>query len=280
MTSRKRCFGAGQTDVQTLGGRAAAGMHQAQRERGRNKGLVEHLFCGLEELAWTCPENAGRSFPAKLRILRLERCHRDGNLQMLRDLPGLTSLALSYCYEVTDARLMKEHVGQLSNLTSLDLHDCEQLAHEGLKELVGQLPNLTSPSVSDCYEITHEGLKELGHMAALMTDLKCNNYDETWEMGVEVLSFIPNLVSLDLKECSQIITDNGLKHPRHFSRLISLDLKECSQIMTVKGLKHPRHLSRLVTSLDLKECSQIIADKGLKHLGRMYNLASIDLSIS
>ena len=68
--------------------------------QGKGPDGWEHRFCGLEELEWYGPENVGQSWP-KLRSLQLERC-RNGDLEMLRDLPGLTSLSLPWCEEITD----------------------------------------------------------------------------------------------------------------------------------------------------------------------------------
>ena len=72
-------------------------------------------FCGLEDLTWARPVNAGESLP-KLRSLCLTHCTNE-ELCMLKDMPGLASLKLCIC-KVTEAGL--KELKHLSGLTSLD----------------------------------------------------------------------------------------------------------------------------------------------------------------
>ena len=63
--------------------------------KGKGPDGWELRYCGLEELKWVSPENVGQSWP-KLRSLQLNRCG-NGDLQMLRGMPGLASLSLPGC---------------------------------------------------------------------------------------------------------------------------------------------------------------------------------------
>ena len=161
----------------------------------------EHRFCGLEMLVWGCPEtildNPGQCWP-KLRSLRLRNCG-DGDLQMLRDLPGLTYLNLGFCDNITDAGL--KEIGNISALSLLNLSGCEKITDAGLKELV-RMTSLTGLDLSECGNITDAGLKELGRMTSL--------------------------TSLDLYCCIDI-TDAGLKELGRMTALQSLEMSFCRE---------------------------------------------------
>ena len=208
----------------------------------------EHRFCGLEELDWWQPDsilaNPGQCWP-KLKSLRL-RNFDDGDLQKLRDMPGLTSLDLGDCEYYTDAGL--KELGHLTALTSLDL-------------------TWRTP-----WGITDAGLKELGHMTALqsLNLFGCHITDA----GLEGLGHMTSLTTLNLRNCFHI-TDAGLKELRGMTSLISLDLYGCRNI-TDAGLMELGRMTSL-TSLILDGCEKI-TDDGLKELGRMTALESLDLS--
>ena len=79
---------------------------------------------------------------------------------------GLTKLDLSFCEGVsssfTDSGL--EHVGKLSNLTTLNLIFCKGITDAGL-EHVGKLSNLATLDLSHCRHITKAGV---AHLRALL----------------------------------------------------------------------------------------------------------------
>ena len=105
---------------------AAESLEGCTRLKVTGKGQMgwERRFCGLEDLMWVKPEsilaNPGQCWP-KLRCLRLRNCG-DEDLQMLRDMPGLTDLDLSNSNNISDAGL--KELGNISALSTLDLSDC------------------------------------------------------------------------------------------------------------------------------------------------------------
>ena len=153
----------------------------------------EHRYCGLQALTWVDPENTGKPCLPKLKTLRLWGCS-DGDLQMLRNLPSLTSLNLTDCWNITDAGL--EELSHLSTLTSLDLNMCDKITDTGLKEL-GHLANtLTSLDLSQCGNITDAGLKELGNLSSL-NSLNLIHCSKITNEGLNELEHsVPNLTSL------------------------------------------------------------------------------------
>ena len=260
----------------------------------------EQRFCGLQELTWASPENAGQSWP-KLKSLRLKGC-RDGDLQILKHLPSLASLdlaslynlalkgaglkelshlstltflSLSGCSNITDAGL--KELGHLSSLTSLSLSRCLQITDEGLKELK-YMYSLASLDMSCCDQITDEGLKEFSHMSTL-TSLNFQSCNKITDEGMkELLGQITSLAFLDLSHC-QYITDEGLKELKYMSNLTSLNLERCE--ITDECLKDLEHVSAL-TYLNIGSGSQLrhsrITDAGLKSLEHMCNLASLNMA--
>ena len=261
---------------------------------GKGPAGWEKRFCGLQELTWLYPENTGKPWP-KLKSLRLER-FRDGDLQILKnlpslasldlasfsltdvglkelsDLPTLTCLSLSGCCNITDTGL-KELNGYMSPLTSLNLRGCDKITNAGLKEL-GHLSSLTSLDLSRCSNITNGGIKELRHMPAL-TSLNFHSCYNITDAGLKELGQIAPLASLKLSGCYHI-TDVGLKELKYMPSLTDLNLTACYGI-TDKGLKELEGMSAL-TSLNLTGCSRI-TDAGLKELvRRLPCLASLDLS--
>ena len=272
------------------------------KARGEAPAGWEHLFCGLEELTWApvWPYTAsiGQCWLPKLRSLRLGRFTYE-DLRMLRDLPSLSSLALSIP-NITKEGL--KELGNISNLTYLDLSDCDSITLEGLKELK-QISALASLNLSCCDSITGEWLKELQYISNL-TSLSLVNYrisdaelgylarisgltsldlggadsglgfpSDVTDEGLKELKNMPNLTSLSL-ESGELITDEGLKHLMDNAALTSLNLDGCHDI-TDEGLKLLGHMSKL-TSLNLTDSK--VTDAGLKGLGHMSALTSLGLS--
>ena len=277
-------------------------------------------FCGLQKITWVGWANAGPSWP-KLKthpppipIPRLERC-RDGDLQILKKHPSLTSLNFT-SFSIMDAGL--KELSHLSTLTMLSMLSCLRITDAGLKEL-GHLSSLTSLNVSHCGKITGAGLKELGHLSSLTSldlegcgaqgaivfvythlsqpaKLPANHRCGAQGARAHVLPYLyqhdmvlqdygcwaegaraPVLPYLpQLERLRQDIMDAGLKELGHVSSLTSLDLAGCDKI-TDSGLKNlGRHLSSL-TSLNLRGC-RLITDAGLKELLDMAFLTSLNMS--
>ena len=181
-----------------------------------------HRFCGLEDLAWRCPENiSGQSWP-KLKALRLENCTDSSVLNVLKDLPSLSSLKLCRSMKITDVGL--KELKQVPGLTSLDLEKCENITDAGLKELQN-VPALTTLDLTLCSKITDAGLEELRHITSLAS-LNLGNCANITDAGLRKLKHVPGLTSLSLSRCSKI-TDAGLTELKHVPGLTCLDLSSC-----------------------------------------------------
>ena len=248
---------------------------------GKGREGWQHRFCGLEELIWVMPRHVRQSSWPKLRSLQIVRC-KDGDLRVLRDLPGLTSLELFDCTNVTDMGLKElKHVSKLASLSLescvgefadrclyLDLSSCCKITDAGLKDL-GHMSDLTSLNLTNCCKITDAGLKDLGHMPNL-TSLNLSFCRDITDEGLKVLGHMSNLTDLNLGYCYRI-TDAGLTMLfSHMPTLTSIDLSSCRNISDA-GLKDLGHMSSL-TTLNLSQCTNI-SDVGRRELiGQLANL--------
>ena len=167
---------------------------------------------------------------------------------MLKDMPGLASLKLWICEDVTETGL--KEFKHLSGLTSLEMYDTLQLSHKGCGPARAQESDdpqsLTSLKLGGCDRLTDEGLKELRRMSGL--------------------------TSLNLRFCKSI-TDAGLKELRHMSGLTSLNLAGCWNF-TDEGLKELRLMYRpVVRYVRQKWCSS-------GHFGAVFGTDFGEIAIS
>jgi Leucine-rich repeat (LRR) protein/GTPase SAR1 family protein len=173
---------------------------------------------------------------------------------------NLTSLELCDCFELKE---LPKEIGQLINLTSLKLHNCF-----GLKELpkeIGQLINLTSLYLPDCGKL-EELPKEIGQLINL-TSLDLSECGELEELPKEIGQLI-NLTSLDLSECGELE-----ELPKEIGQLINLTSLNLSCCCELKEL--PKEIWQLInlTSLDLSYCCEELP----KEIGQLINLTSLKL---
>ncbi|CAG0941605.1 partial Internalin I, partial [Candidatus Brocadiaceae bacterium] len=166
----------------------------------------------------------------------------------------------AWCKENGLTNLNDEELNDLTNLTSLSLHECYSLQNvDGLQNLT----NLTSLVLAGCHSLQNvDGLQNLTNL----TSLNLRGCDRL--PNVDVLHYLPKLTSLDLSVCHLLQNVDVLQY---LPNLTSLDLSYCFGLQNVDVLQNLTNL----TSLDLSRCPRLLNYDLLKNLA---NLTSLKLS--
>ncbi len=192
-----------------------------------------------------------------LRTLFLPSYLTNAGLKELAPLKNtLTELHLGY--QLTGA-VLKE-LAPLTNLTILDLRECQTMAPENLKELA-PLKKLTTLRLNTVNDDALCALREIGLLHALS---QAKGID-----GARPRS-MAEVVALDLSGTK--VTEAGLKELAPLVNLSSLDLSGMK--VTEAGLRVLAPLQNL-TRLSLSHSS--VTDASLKELAPLRNLTHIDL---
>ena len=208
-------------------------------------------------------------FP-KLQKLDLSRTHiSDHALDVLRKLPSLTELDLTYAEHITDAGLAR--LRDLRSLQRLSLEGA-RITDSGMNSISSlvhlRLLNLRSTEITDSALEHLEPLVELEELAI--------GGNRIAGFGLTYLQALPKLKHLDLSGVQY--TDDGIW---------SVGLTDLN-IQTVAALEHLESLNiggsdllqpKSIPDGGLREFASIrITDLGIQKLDRMKNLRSLDLS--
>lgn len=209
----------------------------------------------------------------------------------LENLSHLKSLALEWCSFESN---MGDQLSKLTNLSFLDLSNCQYKDSGQWGESIAKLRQLTDLNISahglrgilssadlihlsnlSCLkylsliarDISPEVLCQLRELTALeVLQLgRCTSFPED---GICYLSLLTNLKELDLSYCEKKIK-NSLSTLSNLTRLRHLRLSGCSSLPPQEW----RYLSTLssLTYLDLQHCP-LLFSKGLKHVSTLINL--------
>lgn len=129
--------------------------------------------------------------------------------------PGLRQLFLGGS-NLTDMDLLT--LRPLSNLTELDMTDCQELTSDGLSAL-RSLKDLVVLSLEGCLNLHFEGMS---HLTALpqLRDLDLGACDEIDDQALGVLAAATNLSCLNLTDCS--VSDEGIEELKRLIPLLSV----------------------------------------------------------
>jgi hypothetical protein len=205
------------------------------------------------------------------------------------NLPKLEKLSCYLTVDMTDVDLQSLTV--FTSLTSLSLSNCKLITDEGVLSSLSNLSALTTLGFNDCRSIT--------------------------DLGMQFLSSLTNLTSLDLSKCgatqtqmsnlihfigdpNTTITDHGVQFLSGLTKLEHLDLSMCGRI-TDQGMQFLPNLANL-KRLDMRSCTSItnlgavetlssltslthlnvrectsISDLGVQSLSSLTTLTSLDL---
>lgn len=209
-------------------------------------------------------------------------------IEKLRHLPH-TRILLLHSKWINDEDL--RHVGQLSRLAYLDIHDAH-ITDEGLVYLSG-LRCLKMLSLTNCqslrgYGLRHfaecESLNSLSLRDSMIDDSACTSIrllsqvselaiagTQVSDDGIAALATNSGLRTLNLNET--LVTDVGIGHISDLCRMQNLGL-ERTNITDGAG----RHLASLARLSDLNLKGTRITDAILQWLSRLTSLSSLDLT--
>ncbi|XP_055379384.1 F-box/LRR-repeat protein 14 [Condylostylus longicornis] len=242
----------------------------------------------------------------KVQILSLRRTLKD----VVVNVPQLTELNLSGCYNVTDMNLGHAFSIDLPNLKVLDLSLCKQITDSSLGRIAQYLKNLETLELGGCCNITNTGLLLI---AWGLKKLKHLNLRSCWHISDQGIGHLAGLSkktaegnlaleSLGLQDCQRLsdealghiaqgltslkvinlsfcvsVTDSGLKHLAKMPELQELNLRSCDNISDI-GMAYLTEGCTGLTCLDVSFCDKI-TDHALAHIANgLDNLKSLSLN--
>ncbi|KAB7498353.1 F-box/LRR-repeat protein 14 [Armadillidium nasatum] len=226
--------------------------------------------------------------------------------------PGLASLNLSGCYNVTDESLKHAFVQECHSLTHLNLSLCKQITDNSLGDIAKCLSNLEVLELGGCSYITNMGLflvawgfKRLKHLDLRSCSLISNQgiaclagqsskqqqkdgtpyleylgLQDCQKLSDEALRYVglglPSLKSINLSFCASI-TDSGLKYLARMPGLKEINLRSCDNISDI-GIAYLAEGGSRITHLDVSFCDKI-GDQALIHISQgLFTLRSLSCS--
>ncbi|XP_071454401.1 F-box/LRR-repeat protein 14-like [Hetaerina americana] len=221
----------------------------------------------------------------KVQVLSLRRGLRD----VVTGLPGLTSLSLSGCYNLTDLGLAHALcAAPLPSLTYLDLSLCKQITDESLARIASHLPRLEELRLGGCGHVTSAGLLLL---ALGLRKLRRLDLRSCWHVSDQGIAYLAGVAEEQrgstpppaIEDAAARVGAEGaagaqamaLADPPGLS-LEHLGLQDC-QRLTDEALRHlSAGLGHSLRSLNLSFCVSV-TDAGLRHLARMPALRELNL---
>jgi hypothetical protein len=210
---------------------------------------------------------------SKLISLNLSNCDlKDEELiPVVLSLPGLTSIDLSWCENLTD-KALSTLVKACRGLTTLKLRCCRQLTDAWIADFspflgLGKQSSLTSLDLTECIMITDKGLSSLVKSCPALSVLELRGCNHITDLGMNALSRNCKLLtSLNLGDCKEIKEAGLLKVVNSCQRLTTLVLLRWEHLTDV-GLEKIAQSRPTLTSLSLFGCNQL-TDAGLSQLAK------------
>ena len=174
-------------------------------------------------------------------------------------LPGLASLDLSLCKEVTDSSI-EVITNQAPNLQTLRLGGCTGISNLSLRLVASSLPRLTSLDLRSCWQVADSGILQLSSSQPPPIQLDLLNLQDCQkvsDLALRHLASSQSLVisSLNLSFCANI-SDSGMKSLAKMSCLRSLNLRSCDNISDI-GVGYLAEGSVGLQVLDVSFCDRV-----------------------
>ncbi|XP_062203957.1 F-box/LRR-repeat protein 3-like isoform X2 [Phragmites australis] len=217
---------------------------------------------GIDDDALGCLEKVCNK---SLQVLDISNCQNvtdEGVSSVLKSIPNLLELNLSYCCPVTPS--MVSSFQSIAKLQTLKLEGCKFMA-DGLKGIGRSCVSVKELSLSKCSGVTDTELSFVVSRLKnlLKLDITCCR-DITDVSLAAITSSCTSLISLKMESCSHV-TSGGLQLiGKHCSHLEELDLTDND--LDDEGLKALARCSKL-SSLKIGICLRI-SDEGLSHIGK------------
>ena len=188
----------------------------------------------------------------KVQVLSLRRSLKD----VMGGIPNLTSLNLSGCYNVTDIGVKQAFQSSAPSLQRLDLALCKQITDKAIESIGQYAPGLQELELGGCCNISNQGLRRISQGLQSLRRLGLRSCCHISDDGIAYL-------------CGAAETGLGSPELRHLCLQDCQKLSDESLLYISQGLRH-------LQCINLSFCASI-TDSGLKHLATMTNLKEINL---
>ncbi|KAK3101016.1 hypothetical protein FSP39_000289 [Pinctada imbricata] len=233
---------------------------------GKNCVELEHLYvadcqrltdASMKAIA-ACPNLVVCNFADVVKIT-------DSGVKYLSEGSGaqnIRELNLTNCIRVGDMAMF--NLRKMKNLVYLSVCYCEHISEKSGIELLGQLHNLTSLDISGC-NCSDEGLSALGKYNNYLRDVTLSECADITDLGLQKFTQqCKKIERLDLSHC-KLLTDGAIKNLAFCCRdLTFLNLAGC-KLITNLSIQYLSGVCHYLNTLDISGCI-IITDKALKYL--------------
>lgn len=238
--------------------RSANGVLHSVQARGVRKVRVRDHRCDVERVT--------RIFTS-LEGLDLSGCYYTTDETLQRafwcEMPGLTSLDLSYCGAVTDAGVSSA-VDKCPNLRSLSLRGCPNVnLNNGAKRALKRCAALGSLDLSGCKQLFYTAILGLFDEDGVnsLEELRLRDCDHICDLCLKYIgrSLANSLRSIDLSFCISV-TDFGLEEIA--SRLLRLEVLKLQSVdnITPRGMEFVAARCARLRVLDVGFCDWVKDD--------------------
>uniref|UniRef100_M3XLI2 F-box domain-containing protein n=1 Tax=Latimeria chalumnae TaxID=7897 RepID=M3XLI2_LATCH len=168
-----------------------------------------------------------------------------------RSCSHLSCFYVNDCPKITDITL--KGISFLKNLTTLSLADCIRVSDQGVRYFVEGLSGskLKELNLANCIRISDVSLLRISQRCHRLTSLSLCYCDHLTDSGIELLSNLSLLTSIDLSGTN--IMDQGLSSLGNSGRIITLSLSECPGITNL-GLQKFCQQTKELDYLDVSHC--------------------------
>lgn len=218
----------------------------------------------------------------RMQVLRLEGNTRmtDASIKnLVKNCHELRHLYFVDVHRVTDLSL--KALSQSRNLMVLNFADCVRISDTGVRYVVegSSGTRIRELNLTNCIRVSDVSLLRISQRCHNLMYANFSYCEHITDAGIELLSSIPTLISLDISGCN--ITDSGAVALGNIQGLRDINISECSNISDVGFQKMCPHVKSL-ENLDISHLNQI-TDQTIKTLAfccrrlRVLNLSGCHL---
>lgn len=243
----------------------------------------------------------------RIQVLSMKRGLKD----VICGVPGLQTVNLSGCYNITDTTLEGAIATALPSITQLNLSLCKSLTDSSVERVSQFLPNLTELNIAGCSFVTANGLMYIAWGLSNLKLLNLRSCRQVSDRGVgnicghnvnvtgakgnlqletlilqdcqklsdqalkHISTGLPKLKVLNLSFCCRV-TDSGVRYLAKMPSLRKLDVQMCQNISDI-GIGYLAEGSARLSHLDVSFCERI-TDDSLIHISQgLFQLQSLSM---
>ncbi|XP_072509253.1 F-box and leucine-rich repeat protein 13 isoform X1 [Notamacropus eugenii] len=220
----------------------------------RCKNITSVVFIGSPHLSDTAFKYLTDCSLSKVRVEGNNRITDLTFKFMNKCYEDLHHIYMTDCERITDVSL--KSIANLKNLLVLNLANCIRIGDAGLKSfLVGPSSSkLRELNLTNCTQISDVALAQMGERCRSLTYLTLRNCTQLTDCGIEFITQLPKLVSIDLSVTA--ITDEALTSLSSHKKLKELAVSEC-EFITDSGIKEFCQSTPILEHLDVSYCLKL-----------------------